>query len=153
MTFDITEDFSFDDVQDNPEIRVFPTGAYRCKVTAKEDSKEKDGVTKRFVSVSFTVTEIKECHDEENTPKMGDTSIVRYYMWGGKDGGKFARGEFKKVAGPVGAAIGNANYSAIMAALDKESGGLEADVVMKRETGTYNGAPTENQKIITFNLA
>jgi hypothetical protein len=152
MTDFIVEDFDFDSVPDASEFRPFPTGAYRVKLVGKADSSEKDGVTKKFINVQAELLEIVETSAEENLPKAGDITGQRYYIFSGKDNGEFARSMLKKIAAPIGAAIGATGLQAFLQAISTETGGLQGVLVVKEKPNTYNGRTTMQNEFVNFTL-
>lgn len=145
------EDFDFDGVPDAPSYRTFPPGAHKVTLTAAVKT-DKTDASKKWVQVSLKYiapVEVDPSLAEEDLPKVDDVSTVRYYIFGGKDGGVFMRGQLKKVQAPIGKAIGSQDFKAFLAATAE---GLVGTVVVKEKDNTFRDKTTKQQEIENFIL-
>ena len=91
-------DATLDDLEDLPEYKSFPAGAYTISVTLEE--KEVNG--HQSIEMVMTCVEASELADATETPpKQGDTSSVLFMM-----DNEFGRGKLKAAATPLAAGLG-----------------------------------------------
>lgn len=91
-------DATLDDLEDLPEFKPFPIGAH--KVLVSLDLKKVND--KEGVELDMKAIETLELADTSDTPlKAGDSTSILFFL-----DNEFGRGNLKKVATPLGEALG-----------------------------------------------
>lgn len=124
-------DGTLDDLKDVPAFKVFPAGAYKCKIgwTIKDISGQK------APEVKLTYIETLELADPVNTasPEVGDECSMAF-LFKNKDGtpNEFAQGNFKAIlTGLKSLAPEGATPREIMAASEGAEVSVMTDVRLK----------------------
>lgn len=109
-------DETLDDLADLPSSQPFPAGAHLCSMKVKRNTKKAGAYV---VELTHKAT-IELSNPSAEEPKEGDKSTV-FISTKKKDGtvNEFGQGQLKTILKPVGAMLGTASISEILAATDK----------------------------------
>lgn len=120
-TFDDLMDMSMDSIEDLPPIGVPPTGHYNLLVTASREASTSGGEYIKFAYKVESVNEVKNTAEEAQAA-VG-MSFTEFFSPMKKDGtvNDFGMKFLKQAMGPFAAHFGGANFSEVLANINKVS--------------------------------
>lgn len=126
-------DFNLDDIEDLPEFKTFPTGAYRVRLEEGIVRKYlNDDKKKPIAEVAMTLLEVIELDEKnlqadihEEAPKPGDISTSMYML-----NNKFGAGNYKKqFLLPLSGSLG----TKVLGEIEAGSKGMTLGIIVKRQ--------------------
>lgn len=136
---DFSLDMTLDDIDDLPEFKAFPTGAYLVllakgiedKTAAGNMINDKPALTVPMTLVEIVELEEKNLDEGEVAPKVDDVATVAFMMnKDEKSGQAIGQGMFKRFAAPIMETAGATNIRELI----QKSKGMKLLVVLQRTT-------------------
>lgn len=132
-------DASLDDMNDMPEWKNFPPGAYTVKPSIKMESKKntKTGITETHITVGAKLIAVKELADPNDTaPEVGAETQVRY-TWENE----YGQGGLKNLLKPVAAATSMTKVPELLDAINTADSLVLVMGLRKGKAGTDGSTP------------
>lgn len=132
-------DASLDDMNDMPEWKNFPPGAYTVKPSIKMETKKnaKTNESETHITVSAKLIAVKELADPNDTaPEVGSETQVRY-IWQNE----YGQGGLKNLLKPIAVATKLTKVPDLLEAIDTADSVVLVMGIRKGKAGTDGSAP------------